>query len=124
MRIIHPDGRCEYAPYVDYTSICKGVNMPGDDHPFTSVPIPERDAAGFTVWDNDMGLLIGLDPNPWAEDLCDYDNLVGPIVVTSFEESKEDELMGYIVPAVRERFLQRLADVQEAAKAFVATRMN
>lgn len=124
MLIIHPDGRCEEAVYIDYKSICKGVNLPGQDEPFTSVPIPERDGAGYTVWANDVGLLIGLDPNPWAEDLCDYDNLAGPIVVSSFEEAKEEDLIGCIVPDKRQKFLQRLADVREAATAFYAKQMN
>jgi hypothetical protein len=124
MLIIHPDGHCEETSYADYRSIGKGVNLPGGDDPFTMVPLPERDQAGYTVYANDVGLLIGMAPNPWAERLCMYDPLVGPIVVTSFEESKEDDLIGSIVPEVRKQFLVRLTQVREAATAFYATRMN
>lgn len=124
MIVIHPDGRVENVAYVDYKSIEKGVNPHGRDDPFTTVPIPERDAAGYTVFANDVGLLIGLDHNPWAEELCDYEPLVGPVVVASFEESKEDDLIGCIVPAKRKQFLQRLEDVCKASREHLSPKMN
>lgn len=124
MIIIHPNGKVEQRPYVSYRSIGEGVNLPGKDDPFTMVPVPERDACGYSVFANDVGLLIGLDPNPWAEKLCDYSPLVGPIVVTTFEEAKEEDLIGCIEADARASFIVRLEQVIEEAEAFYARNTN
>lgn len=124
MLIIHENGRCEEVAWKSYRSIVEGVNKPGCDDSFTSVPIPERDEAGYTVYANDVGLLIGLDPNPWAEVLCRYSPLVGPIVVLSFEESHEDDLIGSINPGVRAQFEKMLSTVKASAMSFYAKQFN
>jgi len=124
MIVIQPDGTITRPVYVDYTSIVKAVNPPGRDDPFTSVPLPGGTASGYTVWANDVGLLIGMDENPYAEDLCEYMPLVGPICITSFEESKEDELLGDIVREVRQQFEDKLNALLAKARAATAARDN
>jgi len=106
--IINTDGTAEFKRYADYTSICSAVNPPGRDDPFTSVPLEDHSESGYTVYANDNGMLIPLPRNKKAEQLTGYPELYGPICVTSFEESGEDECMGYIVEESRAAFEQKL----------------
>jgi hypothetical protein len=114
MLIIHTDGRFEEVPYKNYRSITAGVNRTGEDHPFCAAPVPEGDAAGYCVYVNDDGLMIDMDENEPVEQLCNYAPLVGPAVVVSFEESGEEDLIGYIKPGARKKFLARLELLRKA----------
>jgi hypothetical protein len=110
MYLIFPDGRVETKKYESYKSIGEGVNLEtgGRDDPFTTVPLPGGFSEGYSVFANDNGLLIDLPRNPAAEKLAQYPELAGVVVVASFEESGEDELVGYTDPAAKKAFEQKL----------------
>ena len=121
MIIIHPDGRVERdVPYVDFTSIEKAVNMPGGDEPFTAVPLPESHRCGYTVYVNDNGIALGLPLNTFAEELCEYEGLLGPAVVVTHVESGEDSLIADIAPQFQAAFVVRLGLVMFLANKHVA----
>jgi hypothetical protein len=123
MIIIHEDGRVERdVPHVDYTSITKAVNPPGRDDPFTTVPLPEGMACGYTMWANDVGLLIGLRENLGAQMLASYAPLVGPVCVTTFEESGDEELLGEVTPLAKANFETRLNEFLRYADDLAARR--
>lgn len=119
MYIIRPNGTVETVVWKTYKDISAGVNE-GSDDAFTSVPLPEGNACGYCVYVNDVGLLKGLDPNPWAEQVCEYHPLVGPAVIVSFEESQEDDLLGMIEEEARNKFLKRLNLAILAARTHAA----
>lgn len=117
MIIIQPDGSFTVVPHGDgIDAISKAVNPPGYDSPFCSVPTPEGDASGFTVYANDEGLLHNPGDFPLnhkAMELCQHFHspLVGPVCVTSFEESGETDCMPYVTTAGQRSFLARLRKV-------------
>jgi hypothetical protein len=110
MYLIFPDGRIETKKYESYKSIGEGVNLEtgGRDDPFTTVPLPGGFREGYSVFANDNGLLVGLPRNPTAEKLAQYPELAGVIVVASFKESGEDDLLCYVDHEVRRAFEAKL----------------
>lgn len=121
MIIIHEDGRVERdVPHVDYKSITAAVNPPGRDDPFTAVPLPEGIACGYTMWANDCGLLVGLIENLGAQFLASYAPLVGPVCITTFEESGDHELLELVTPQAKENFETRLNELLRFAANAVA----
>lgn len=112
MIIFHADGRVEERKYTDYKDIVAAVNVPGGDHAFTAVPLPEGVASGYVMYVNDDGLLINLLENGAAEYLAQYTPLVGPAAVLTLEESGETDLLGEVVPEAKASFELRLAAVK------------
>ena len=66
---------------------------------------------GYSVYVDDSGLLKDLPRNAAAEELSQYQPLVGPALVVSYEEAGEDELLSLVHSEAKKLFEARLGDI-------------